>query len=377
MSGNTFGELFRLTTFGESHGHSLGGIIDGCPAGIHIDTDFIQKAVDRRKSGSLKTGNSKVNFNPATPRNEEDKVIIQSGVFDGLSTGTPISFYIENSTARSSDYSNIKDSFRPGHADFTFYEKYGIRDYRGGGRSSGRETVARVAGGAIAQLFIKSIYKDYSVTAFTKEAAGITCNSNKVIDLLKDNLDSSIIDENAMRTLDIESAEKMLEKIAAIKEEGDSVGGIIQCFIKGIEPGLGEPVFNKLDAVLAKAMLSIGAIKGFEIGDGFNCARLKGSECNDSMSFDETTKSITFLSNHSGGTLGGISNGNIIDFSVAVKPVPSIAIRQNTITTNNENIQIDIKGRHDTCLCPRIVPVIEAMSSLTIADMILLQRCSK
>lgn len=375
MSGNTFGEIFKLTTFGESHGHSLGGIIDGCPSGVFIDTDFIQKAVNRRKPDSLKTLGQK--NNPATERSENDEIIIQSGVFEGFSTGTPIAFYIKNSTAKSSDYNNIKDCFRPGHADYTYYEKYNIRDYRGGGRSSGRETVSRVVGGAIAQLFIKSLYKDFNVTAFTKEAANIQCTEQMLNDFANNKIDQSIIEKNPMRTINFDLANKMLDKISDLKEKGDSAGGIITCFIKGIPTGLGEPVFDKLDAELAKAMFSIGAIKGFEVGDGFDCSKLKGSECNDKMFFDDKTNKVNFLSNHAGGILGGISNGNTINFSVAVKPVPSIMIEQDTITKNNENTKINIKGRHDTCLCPRIIPVVEAMSSLVIADMILRHRSSK
>lgn len=362
MSGNTFGTLFRVTTFGESHGEALGCIVDGCPAGIEIDADFIQKQMDRRKPGAKqKDSSGNEIFNAAvTSRSEADKAEILSGIFEGKSTGTPIAIMIKNTSQKSKDYSNIMNLFRPGHADYTYQMKYGTRDYRGGGRSSGRETSARVAAGAIAQLILKRF--GISITAYTKKAAGIEIES----------VDFSEIENNAMRTPDKKAAALMQEKIEGLRREGNSAGGIVDCVIKGVPAGLGEPVFDKMDALLAQAMLSIGAIKGIEFGSGFDAADSTGKENNDQM-----RAGPVFETNNAGGILGGISRGDEIKFSLAVKPVPSIFIKQKTVDTSMNECDLVIEGRHDVCLCPRIVPVVEAMAAITVADLLLRNRASK
>ena len=364
MSGNTFGHIFRVTTFGESHGAALGCVIDGCPAGVKIDRDFIQSALNRRRPGAW--GEQGLNAS-VTARKEADEVEILSGVFEGLSTGTPISLLIRNTSQHSGDYSNIKDTFRPGHADFTYDEKYGFRDYRGGGRSSGRETAARVAAGAVAASFTS--LSGIKVTAYTIEAAGIKAEKR----------DFSQIEKNPLRAPDNEAALKMNEAIEKLRSQGDSAGGIIECVVEGCPAGLGEPVFDKLDALLAHAMLSIGAVKGIEFGDGFEAARSTGSSNNDSMHAENGRP--FFDTNHAGGILGGISNGNKIIFRLAVKPVPSIFVPQKTVQKsgdgNVEDFQLQIQGRHDVCLCPRIVPVVEAMTQLVLADLLLQNRTSK
>ncbi|MBQ0165760.1 MAG: chorismate synthase [Treponema sp.] len=370
MSGNTFGTLFKVTTFGESHGDALGCVIDGCPAGIKLDLDRIQKELDRRRPGQKAPSADKAAAANAavTSRSEADRAEIVSGLFEGVTTGTPIAIIIRNTSQHSADYSNIKDMYRPGHADYTYDAKYGRRDYRGGGRSSGRETAARVAAGAVARQVLEALVP-FSITAFTTEAAGIECNEF--------NLDC--IEENSMRACDNKAATLMEEKIASLRAEGDSAGGVVECLIRGVPAGLGEPVFDKLDAELAKAMLSIGAIKGIEFGSGFAVARMKGSECNDAMrpaalKADEAlSASPAFVTNNAGGILGGISNGNDIIFRVAVKPVPSIAKEQQTVTRNGKAADMKITGRHDVCLCPRIVPVVEAMAAITLCDMLLRQ----
>lgn len=356
MAGNTFGTNFKVTTFGESHGEGLGCIIDGCPAGLQIEKKIIQNALDRRKPGA--SINGKLNA-AVTARKEADEVEILSGIFEGKTTGTPIALEIRNTSQHSSDYGNLATTFRPGHADFTYDAKYkGNRDYRGGGRSSGRETAARVAAGAVAAEFLRQ--KGIYITAYTIRAAGI--------DAQKRNFDE--IEQNALRAPDNQAAEKMQARIEEIRADGDSTGGIIECLVKGCPVGLGEPVFDKLDAELAKAMLSIGAVKGFEIGDGFAAADSFGSTNNDTMHVQNGQP--FFDTNHSGGILGGISNGNDIIFRVAVKPVPSIFKPQQTVTKNSDgtyqNTTLEIKGRHDICLCPRIVPVVEAMTALVLAD---------
>ena len=352
MSGNTFGEIFRVTTFGESHGAALGCIIDGCPAGIKADEEFLQHEMDRRKPGTKGAA--------VTARNESDKAEILSGVFEGKTTGTPIAILIRNSNQHSSDYNNICDKFRPGHADYTYFMKYGIRDYRGGGRSSGRETCARVAAGAFAKMLLKE--QGISICAYTKEAAEIKCSKT----------DESQIEKNLMRAPDSDAAAIMKKRIEELKKEGDSAGGIIECVIRGVPAGLGEPVFDKIDAVLAHAMLSIGAVKGIEFGAGFDAAELTGSENNDSMK-----KDAVFASNTAGGILGGISRGDEIIFRVAVKPVPSIYREQKTVDTSMSECSIKIEGRHDVCLCPRIIPVVEAMAAIAVADLSLRNRSSK
>lgn len=356
MSGNTFGQIFKVTTFGESHGNGLGCIIDGVPAGIPIDEDFLQSEMDRRKPGAK-------NNAAVTARKEDDKAEILSGVFEGKSTGTPITILIRNTNQHSGDYSNIMNKFRPGHADFTFLEKYGTRDYRGGGRSSGRETCARVAAGAIAKMFLKS--QGINITAYTIRAAGISVSKK----------DLSQIEQNLLRAPDNEAALLMQNKIEEIRKEGNSTGGIIECVINGVPSGLGEPVFDKADALLAQAIISIGAVKGIEFGAGFDACDSTGKENNDFM--DNKNGVPSFQTNNAGGILGGITRGDEIIFRCAVKPVPSIYIKQKTIDTNFNDTEIEIQGRHDVCLCPRIVPVIEAMSAITIADLLLRNRSSR
>lgn len=352
MSGNTFGSIFRVTTFGESHGAGLGCIIDGCPADIDFDENFLQHEMDRRKPGAKSAA--------VTNRKEDDKAEVLSGVFEGKTTGTPIAILVRNANQHSKDYSNIMDKFRPGHADFSFHEKYGIRDYRGGGRSSGRETCARVAAGAFAKMFLKTM--NISITAYTKKAAGI--EGTKV--------DFSEIENNQIRAADKDAALLMQKKIEDFHREGNSCGGIVECVVKGLPAGLGEPVFDKLDAELAHAIVSIGAVKGIEFGLGFGAADSNGIENNDFM-----RKGPVFETNNAGGILGGISNGNDVVFRTAVKPVPSIFKKQHTIDTAGNECDILIEGRHDVCLCPRIVPVIEAMTAITVADMILRNRSSR
>ncbi len=370
MSGNTYGKLFKVTTFGETHGSALGCVIDGCPAGIPIIEDYIQQELNRRRPGNH--GDKK---NAAvTPRKEADEVEILSGTFEGLSTGTPISLLIRNENQNSKDYSHLEHVFRPGHADYTFYKKYGIRDYRGGGRSSGRETAARVAAGAVAKLALSTICENpIEIIAYTKEACGIKASEVKT-------LTSGMIESNAMRTTDTEISDKMLKKIEELQQQGDSTGAIIECIIKNVPAGLGETVFDKIDAELAKAMLSIGAVKGIEFGKGFESAKMTGSEWNDAMEVNEEGNP-TFLTNNAGGILGGMSNGNDIIFRIAVKPVPSISKEQKTIKKcengTYENTTIEVKGRHDVCLAPRIVPVVEAMAALVLADLLLRNRASK
>lgn len=352
MAGNTFGENFRVTTFGESHGKGLGCIVDGCPAGIEFDEDFLQKELDRRKPGT--SGDA------VTKRKEDDKARVLSGIFEGKTTGTPVAIIIENTDQHSHDYSSIKDCYRPGHGDFTWDAKYGIRDYRGGGRSSGRETCARVAAGALAKMFLKQ--NGIQVLAWTKKAAGIEVSS----------FDESQIEKNPLRACDGKAAALMAEKISEYKKEGNSCGGIIECVVRGAKAGLGEPVFDKADALLAHAILSVGAVKGIEFGSGFDAADSTGKDNNDPM-----IKGPAFTSNNAGGILAGITNGNDIVFRAAVKPVPSIYTKQHTINRDGNECDIEIEGRHDVCLCPRIVPVIEAMTAITIADLILRNRSSR
>lgn len=358
-NGNTFGNNFKVTTFGESHGVALGCVIDGCPAGLTVTPEIIQKALDRRRPGASNDG--KLNSS-VTARKEADQVEILSGIFNDKTEGTPIALVIRNTSQHSSDYDELKNTFRPGHADFTYDTKYqGMRDYRGGGRSSGRETCARVAAGAVANELLKE--KGIKVIAYTTKAAGIS--------ITKKNLDE--IEQNPLRAPDNEAAEKMNEEIARLRSIGDSAGGIVECVITGCPVGLGDPVFDKLDAQLSKAMLSIGAVKAIEFGDGFAVADSHGSTNNDSMSLKEGKPH--FNTNHCGGILGGLSNGEPIVFRIAVKPVPSIFVPQQTVKKNEkgefEETQLQIKGRHDICLCPRIVPVVEAMATLVIADFLL------
>ena len=341
MPGNTFGNYLSITTFGESHGKGVGVIIDGLPPGLEISEEDIQKDMDRRKPGQS-------DF--STPRKEADKVSILSGVFQGKTTGTPMAVVLYNTNTRSQDYGEIADKFRPGHADYTYLKKYGIRDWRGSGRASGRETAARVAAGAVARKWLKE--KGVDILAYVKAAAGIECAV----------FDSSAVEKNPFRACDMNAAEKMAERMKELIKEGNSAGGIVECRIKGVPPGLGEPVFDRLEANLGKAVLSIGAVKGFEIGSGFSAAGMTGSENNDWMD------SSGFLSNNAGGVLGGISSGEEIIFRAAVKPTSSITKEQKTINTEGKETVIITEGRHDPIICPRIVPVIEAMSALVIMD---------
>ena len=360
MAGSTFGKKFKVMTWGESHGQALGVVIDGCPAGLMLNEDDIQKYLDLRKPGQNKY---------ATQRNEDDKVEILSGIFQGKTTGTPISLIIYNKSQRSSDYSEIASYYRPGHADYTFDIKYGFRDYRGGGRSSGRETTARVAAGAIALKLLGLFGVEF--TTYAKQIGPFEINM--------DNFDKSNISEDLLRMPDKETSLKAQEYLDKVRAEKDSVGGIIECRIDGVYPGLGDPVFDKLDARLAYAIMSIGAVKGIEFGEGFNVANLKGSENNDEFyinkdvsnkSFD-LIKDVSKKTNHSGGVLGGMSDGSTIVFRCAIKPTPSIAKEQRTINKNGEDITVSIKGRHDPIIVPRAVVVVEAMAALTILDAML------
>ncbi|MFZ4106251.1 chorismate synthase [Flavobacterium sp.] len=350
MAGNSYGTLFRLTTFGESHGESLGGIIDGCPPGIDLDFDLIQMEMQRRKPGQSAI---------VTQRKEDDDVQFLSGIFEGKTTGTPIGFVIPNTNQKSEDYSHIKDSYRPSHADYVYKKKYGIRDYRGGGRSSARETVSRVVAGAIA----KQILKDIKINAFVSSVGPI------FIDKPYQDLDFSKIETNAVRCPDLATAEKMESYINEIKKQGDTVGGTITCVIQNVPIGLGEPVFDKLHAELGKAMLSINAVKGFEYGSGFCGVQMKGSEHNDLYKTDGTTKS-----NLSGGIQGGISNGMDIYFRVAFKPVATLIQKQEVLTNNYGIVEQQGRGRHDPCVVPRAVPIVEAMAAIVLADFYLLNK---
>ena len=344
MAGNSFGTLFKLTTFGESHGKAIGGIIDGCPAGLTIDFDAIETEMNRRKPGQSKI---------VTQRKEPDTVQFLSGIFEGKTTGTPIGFMIENANQKSKDYSHIKDSYRPSHADLTYDQKYGHRDYRGGGRSSARETASRVAAGAIAKQLLKPI----SITAYTSSVGTLK------LDKPYTDVDFSEIENNPVRVADSKMAVEMENYIKHIRKQGDTVGGTVTCVIKNVPMGLGEPVFDKLHAELGKAMLSINAVKGFEYGSGFKGTTMTGSQHNDEINPDHTTKT-----NFSGGIQGGISNGMDIYFNVAFKPVATIMQSQPTINKEGDNVTMEGKGRHDPCVVPRAVPIVEAMAALVLAD---------
>jgi len=332
MAGNTFGQLFRVTTFGESHGGAVGCVVDGCPPGLEISVEDIQKDLDRRRPGQSQI---------TSPRKEEDKIEILSGVFEGKTTGTPILLLAKNKDARSQDYEILKTLFRPGHADFTFQKKFGIRDWRGSGRASARETLARVAAGAIAKKFLKQKI-GIEFLAFVEQVGEIKTKDKKI-------------------------TEEMIKLIEKVRDEGDSVGGVIRGEIKNVPVGLGEPVFDKLSADLGKAMLSIPAVKGFEIGSGFSGVKMKGSQHNDSFMADENGK-IRTKTNFSGGIQGGISNGETINFRVAFKPVSTIRKEQNTVNLKGQNVKLEATGRHDPCVLPRAVPIVEAMAAIVIMD---------
>ncbi len=348
MAANTFGEIFRITTYGESHGKGIGVVIDGCPSGFDIDLDAIHYQLQRRKPGQSAI---------TTQRREEEAFEVLSGVFEGITTGTPISILIRNTDQKSKDYSHIATKYRPSHADYTYAKKYGIRDYRGGGRSSARETAARVIAGAIAQGILKS--KGITIQSFVSAVGDI-----QMTDIKK--LDYKLIDDNIVRCPDNYTAERMIEKIKDIKKQGDTIGGIVTCHIIGCPVGLGAPVFDKLHADLGKAMLSINAVKGFEYGSGFDAAKMLGSEHNDAFTIKDDE--VITESNHAGGILGGISNGMPINFNVAFKPVATIMRDQKSINDQNEAVTVSGKGRHDPCVVPRAVPIVDAMTALVILD---------
>jgi chorismate synthase len=354
---NSYGTLFRITTFGESHGPSIGVIIDGCPAGLAIDENFIQSELDRRKPGQSKI---------TTQRKEDDTFKILSGVFEGKSTGTPIAIVIENQDQRSKDYSHIENTFRPSHADYTYEAKYGHRDHRGGGRSSARETAARVAAGAIAKLLLKQSGVD--IAAFVSQVGDIKADHYTTLDLTK-------TEDNIVRCPDQKTSEKMIALIDEVRLSRDTVGGIVTCVVKNTPVGLGEPVFDKLHAELGKAMLSINAVKGFEYGSGFEGIKLHGSEHNDE--FYKEGDRIRTKTNHSGGVQGGISNGEDIYFNVAFKPVATIMQDQQSVDKEGHSTTVSGKGRHDPCVVPRAVPIVEAMAALVLADFLLRVRTSK
>ncbi len=355
---NSFGNRLRLTSFGESHGKAIGGVLDGFPSGITIDFDFIQNELNRRKPGQSKI---------TTARKEADKVEFLSGIFEGKSTGAPIGFLVWNENQHSNDYNNLKDVYRPSHADFTYDKKYGIRDYNGGGRSSARETIARVIAGALAKLALQSLHID--IKAYTAQVGPIK------LDKPYTSYDLSTIEDNSVRCPDAEVAKEMEELIFRTKGEGDTIGGIVTCVIKNCPIGLGEPVFGKLHAALANAMLSINAVKGFEYGSGFQNLTKKGSEQND-IFYNDKGK-IAIKTNRSGGIQGGISNGEDIYFNVAFKPVATLLMEQPTVTTEGKDTLLTARGRHDSCVLPRAVPIIEAMSALTLLDYYLINKTTK
>jgi chorismate synthase len=353
MAGNTFGNLFRLSTFGESHGVAIGGVLDGCPSGIEIDLEAIQKELNRRKPGQSAI---------VTQRKEPDTVEFYSGIFDGKTTGTPIGFAIHNTNQKSHDYSHIKDSYRPSHADYVYDQKYGFRDYRGGGRSSARETASRVVAGAIA----KQMLPDIKINAFVSQVGDMRLDKDYK------ELDLNLTESNPVRCPDPEMAAQMEAYIKEVRKEGDTIGGIITCVIQNVPAGLGEPVFDKLHAELGKAMLSINAVKGFEYGSGFEGVKMKGSAHNDQFKSDGSTKT-----NYSGGIQGGISNGMNIFFNIAFKPVATVIQGYETIDKEGKMVQTQGKGRHDPCVVPRAVPIVEAMAALVLADYTLLNRTIK
>lgn len=355
MAGNSFGQIFRITTFGESHGKAIGVIIDGCPSGVTIDESFIQSELSRRRPGQSRI---------TTQRKESDSFELLSGVFEGQTTGSPIMILIPNQDQKSKDYSHISDKFRPSHADMSYTAKYGIRDYRGGGRSSARETAARVAAGAIAKLILKE--KHITVQAGVTRVGDISFKG----DIEK--IDFSECENNAVRCPDQKLAEEMENYILQIKKQGDTVGGIISCVINGVPAGLGEPVFDKLHADLGKAMMSINAVKGFEYGSGFSSVSMRGSEHNDK--WVQSEEGLHTESNHSGGIQGGISNGMPIYFNTAFKPVATIMQDQDSVNEKGESVTVSGKGRHDPCVVPRAVPIVEAMAALVVTDHLLRQR---
>lgn len=354
---NTFGHIFTLSTFGESHGEAVGGVVDGMPAGIDIDLDFIQQELNRRRPGQSRI---------TTSRKEADKVRLLSGVFEGKSTGTPIGFIVENTNQHSNDYDNMRSLFRPSHADYTYYEKYGLRDHRGGGRSSARITIARCVGGALAKLALRGL--GVSIQAYTSQVGPIA------LDRDYHHYDLSLTETNLVRCPDQEKAIQMEQLIADVKDAGDTIGGVITCVIKGCPVGLGEPEFDKLHAQLGAAMLSINAVKGFEYGEGFAGVTARGSEQNDIFVPTADSKGITTKTNHSGGIQGGLSNGQDIYFRVAFKPVATVLREQQTVDTDGRPTTLTARGRHDPCVLPRAVPIVEAMAAMVVLDNYLLNK---
>ncbi len=351
---NTFGNIFRLTTFGESHGPGVGGVIDGMPAGIEVDLDFLQAELNRRRPGQSAL---------TTPRKEADRVELLSGIFEGKTTGCPIGFLVRNENQHSNDYDNLREVFRPSHADFTYQSKYGIRDHRGGGRTSARETIARVVGGAFAKMVLRQ--KGINITAYTSQVGPLA------LDKAYTAYDFTEIERNPVRCPDSEMAEAMGELIKQVKAEGDTIGGVITCVIQGCPVGLGEPVFDKLHAQLGAAMLGINAVKGFEYGEGFAGVTARGSEQND-VFVPDGKGGITTRTNHSGGIQGGLSNGQDIYFRVAFKPVATLLREQDTVNLQGEAVTLKARGRHDACVLPRAVPIVEAMAAMVILDNYLL-----
>ena len=358
MPGNSFGHTFRITTFGESHGTAIGVVIDGCPAGLELDLDFVQKELDRRRPGQSAI---------VTQRQEADRVELLSGVFEGKTTGMPLAMLIRNEDAKPKDYSHIADKYRPSHADYTYQAKYGHRDYRGGGRSSARETAARVAAGAVAKQFLAK--HGISVTAWVSRVGEI------VLEKTYGHLDFSLIEATPVRCPDLAVAEQMENLIREVRKEGDTIGGIVSCVVLGCPPGLGEPVFDRLHADLGKAMLCINACKGFEIGSGFAGVTMRGSQHNDPFFTDENGQ-VRTRTNHSGGVQGGISNGMEISFRAAFKPVATIVQAQESVNEAGDAVQVEGKGRHDPCVLPRAVPIVEAMAALVLADHFLRNKIS-
>lgn len=346
---NSFGRIFTLTSFGESHGAAIGGVIDGMPAGLSIDIDLIQHELDRRRPGQSAI---------VTARNEKDRVEILSGLFEGKTTGTPIGFIVRNADHHSSDYEPMRDIYRPSHADFTYASKYGIRDFRGGGRSSARETISRVVAGAFARQALSTL--GITITAYTESIGNISVADREI--------DLSLIESNPVRCPNAETASEMTSLLTTLKADGDTVGGVVRCIIKGVPVGLGDPVFGKFHALLASAMMSINAAKGFEYGMGFEGASHTGSSMNDIFTSDPKTGKIRTLTNHSGGIQGGISNGEDIDFRVAFKPIATLLKPQDTVTSSGENTVLKARGRHDPCAVPRAVPIVEAMAAMVILD---------
>lgn len=357
MPGNSFGSLFRLTSFGESHGPAIGGVIDGCPPGIVIDPEFIRAEMRRRRPGQSKI---------VTQRKEEDEVEFLSGIFEGKTTGASIGFIIRNTDQRSKDYDALKDIYRPSHADFTYDEKYGFRDHRGGGRSSARETATRVVAGAVAKLLLAS--HGISIAAYVSQVGEIS------LDKTWNELDLSETEKNIVRCPDPVKAEEMIRLIESVRKEGDTVGGLVSCVVKGVPSGLGEPVFDKLHADIGKAMLGINAVKGFEFGSGFAGAAMRGSEHNDEFVPGDGKRKIVTATNRSGGIQGGISNGEAIYFRVAFKPVATIIQKQRTVNSKGQPVEMMGRGRHDPCVLPRAVPIVEAMCALVLADHLLRQK---